>query len=889
MKLIDLQGSWLYRLDPENKGLLEKWFTHKFTEEINLPSTLDEQHKSYPNTKTDVEDYLTSNYKYEGKAWYQKNFTVTVESQNKNFFLYLERTKKTSLWLNDIYIGDNDSLATPHIYSLGKLLPGEYTLTVLVDNYYTGPVLGSHMMTVHTQGNWNGIIGEMYIYGEEDLYFDDIQIHPNIKDKNLAVKVVVNNLSEETTGLIGLKMYEEEIAHHVNIKKGLNHYTFYYPIIDEVYWSEFEPNLVSLTVSLLTHNIKFEKSITFGIREFTANGHHFYINGKKTFMRGKVDCCVFPLTGYPPMDVDSWLRIFKIAKSYGINLYRFHSWCPPKAAFIAADLVGMYLQPELYTFYYDFVNGNNKAFNDFQLDEGLRILKTYGNHPSFVMFAYGNENVGSEAVLREFTKTFKTFDKRRLYAQGSNSDFHNPHYYDGDDYWTMMRTDKGNIRASFSHSDLPLGYLQIEEPSTIHDYHDATFHSPVPVMSHEIGQYQFYPRFEEINKYTGVMHPYNLKIFKKRVEEKGLLNQAQDFLKANGQLAISCYREDIEAALRTDTLAGFQLLDIQDFPGQGTALVGILDAFLDSKGLITPEKWREFCAEIVMLCLFDKYVYKNKERFKGTVKVANYSPNDLKNFTVNYRLISSTGKTLTSGTLPAQTIPQGALYELGKIDIHLDINHNEALTLELYEPTTGRINSYPLWVFTELDAVPSYDIKTRLDEDTITRLENGERVLMFYQGKPDNSIDPFFTPDFWNHKMFSNACKSRGLPLPPGSLGLLINDKHPIFQNFPTTYHSDFHWFNIVMHARPLILDGLFDYIPIIQTIDNINRNHRLGILMEFKVGYGKLLVSTLDFTQIIDKIEVKHFINSLHAYLNSEDFNPTYAVSIAELKQIFN
>lgn len=889
MKLVDLQGIWYCRLDPENKGLGEEWFSHKLTEAITLPSTLDEQQKSYPNTRTDIEDYLTSNYKYEGKAWYQKTFEVTPEMHNKTLFLHLERTKRTSVWLNDKYLGDNDSLATPHIYPLGKLEVGVYTLTVLVDNYYTGPVLGSHMATVHTQGNWNGIIGEMYIYGEDDIYFEDIQIYPNIKDKKLTVKVEVTNLRSSGTGLISLKVYDEVISHYVCINKGINIYTFEYPILSASYWSEYEPNLITMTVTLTAQEIMTEKIITFGIREFTAKGHHFYINGKKTFMRGKVDCCVFPLTGYPPMDVDAWVRIFKIAKAYGINLYRFHSWCPPKAAFIAADMVGMYLQPELYTFYYDFVNGNNQAFNEFQLNEGKRILKTFGNHPSFVMFAYGNENVGSESVLSEFTRVYHSLDNRRLYAQGSNSDFNNPHYYAGDDYWTMMRTDKGNIRGSYGHSDLPLGYIQIEEPATTHDFHDATSHSPVPVMSHEIGQYQFYPNFDEIDKYTGVMHPYNLKIFKKRVEEKGLLNQAKSFLEANGQLAIACYREDIEAALRTDTLAGFQLLDIQDFPGQGTALVGILDAFLDSKGLITPEKWREFCSEIVILCLFDKYVYTNKEVFKGIVKIANYSPDDLRDFTVKYRLISSQGRVLSSGVLPIKTVPQGTLFELGIIELELNIDKNDSLTLELTEESTGRSNSYQIWVYEHIDYTPDFKVETSITDDIIKRLENGEKVLMFYQGKQDNSLDPFFTPDFWNYKMFSNACKHRNLQLPPGSLGLLINNQHPIFTNFPTSFHSDFHWFNIAMHARPLIIDELRDYQPIIQTIDNINRNHRLGILMEFIVGKGRLLVSTLDFSDVKDKIEVKHFIKSLHSYVNSDDFNPTYKISIEQLKKIFS
>ena len=113
----------------------------------------------------------------------------------------------------------------------------------------------------------------------------------------------------------------------------------------------------------------------------------------------------------------------------------------------------------------------------------------------------------------------------------------------------------------------------------------------IPVVSHEIGQFAVYPNFREIDKYTGVLKARNFEVFRDRLKEKGMLDQADDFFYTSGKLSVQCYKEELEAAARTKLLAGYQILDIQDFSGQGTALVGILDAFMDSKGHVTPEEW----------------------------------------------------------------------------------------------------------------------------------------------------------------------------------------------------------------------------------------------------------------------------------------------------------
>ena len=417
-----------------------------------------------------------------------------------------------------------------------------------------------------------------------------------------------------------------------------------------------------------SNHLEHTARTVFGLREFKTKGTQFTINGRTTFLRGKHDACVFPLTGHPPMDVDAWRQYFRTCKSYGINHVRFHTWCPPEAAFAAADDLGVYLQPEL---------PNWSAFRR-QIANTIATCgrrpsgscKRYGNHPSFVMLSLGNEMGGDAAAMAKLVKHLHDIDPRHLYAQGSNNFFWNPILAPGDDYWTTVRTsvDHGlvkSVRGSFATVDAPLGHVQTGPADTMTDYRRAIAGVPIPVIGHEVGQYKVFPDFREMAKYTGVLRARNLEIFRENLRAKGMLDQAEQFQQASGALAVLCYREEIEAALRTPGFGGFQLLDLQDFPGQGTALVGILDAFMDSKGLIEPKAWREFCSEVVPLVRMKKYAWTSGETFTAGVEVANYGPADLRRVVPAWSLTDSQARTVASGELPAIDVAQGSVLRRG--------------------------------------------------------------------------------------------------------------------------------------------------------------------------------------------------------------------------------
>ena len=585
----------------------------------------------------------------------------------------------------------------------------------------------------------------------------------------------------------------------------------------------------------------------------------FMAGGKPVFLRGKHDACVFPLTGHTPMDKTSWVNYFQRCKEYGINHVRFHSWCPPEAAFAAADELGIYLQPELP--FWGTLEGEELLA--FLRKEGLNIVRTYGHHPSFAMFSLGNELWGEKAVMQELVAAFREEAPQILYTNGTNAFLGWQGYVDGMDFFATCRT-RGeaygeyntHVRSSFAFCDaMDGGILNHFYPGTTRNFGEALEGVPMPVISHETGQFQSYPDYAQIDKYTGPLAPYNLMEFRHRLDIAGMADQAAAFHRASLRWAFELYKADVEMCLRTPGLGGFQLLDIQDYPGQGSAYVGILDAFMDAKGDIDPAEWRQFCSELVPLAEFDKYCWTEDEVFHAHVKVANYTGEDLVDGEGEYDIDRPVSELLDTLKAPAR------------------------IDLKLTARTAGHegVNSWPIWVY-PADNKPDRSgitIVRKLDNDALKALEAGKKVLLM-PSDTTGTVGGLFQTDYWNYRMFKQICESNGKPVSPGTLGILTDPAHPLFREFPTEEHTDWQWFPVLKASRPMILDALRGYKPIVQVIDNVERNHRLGLVFEFAAGKGKLLVCCSDLESVLDYPEGRQFYKAILDYMRSDDFQPS-------------
>lgn len=910
---IPLEGNWGLQLDTAGAGIAPDWLTKSCTDSLFLPGTTDMGKKGTYNTDMTLTTSLSREYVFEGKALYTKQVDIPEEWDGTSVRLVMERTKPTTIWIDGKEVGANNDISTAQQYDLSSyLFPGTHTVAILVDNGKQAvpeKVYGSsHAYSASTQTNWNGIIGDFYLESVPLCGIDDIQLYPDVAKKVVTARVTLRN-PDKGAGKGILSFYAEawntDKQHKTPVQTVEVDWTKPEQELElalgdkALLWSEFTPSLYRFSVSLKTDQSVDTEQATFGLRDFKTKGRQFTMNGKTTFLRGKHDACVFPLIAHTAMDVETWRHYFQVAKQYGINHYRFHSWCPPEACFEAADIEGIYLQPELPI--WGNIDIDDTELCDYLLKEGRNLHRAYSNHASFVMFGLGNEMSGEEG-LAMLIQTFKKEDNRHIYSSGSNNYLGFKGKQANEDYFTTCRVGREgdkqfntHARASFSFADAyDGGYLNHTYPNSEMDFSSANVLCDVPIISHETGQFQVYPNYEEIKKYTGVLKPRNFEIFKKRLEEAGMINLAYDFMMASGKWSALLYRADIEMNLRTPEWGGFQLLDLQDYPGQGSAYVGILDAFMESKGLIAPEEWRHFCSEVVPLFCTEKFCWTNDEALTGEVEIANYSESDLNSKQLSWTLTDSKQQVLDKGVLPLQ-VKQGELAKVGTLKPAIaSVRKAEKVTLALSIDGTPYRNDYSLWIYPAADkeVAPSEDICVTDDLDAhLKYLTEGGKVLWFpsKDKHKDQTVGGLFQTDYWNYRMFRTICENLDRPVSPGTLGILTNPGHPALADFPTEFHTNWQWFPIIKQSYPMILDRLSDdYRPIVQVIDNVERNHKLGLLFEFKVGNGKLLVCMSDLKAVQDKPEARQFYRSILEYMESSAFAPSYSLSAKDLQDLF-
>lgn len=949
IKTMDLSGNWAFALDAEKQGIEQSFFKSLPDDVIALPGTTSIAKKGTPSDTKEIGS-LTDPYLFEGYAWYAKEITLDKETRGKQIFLHLERTRLTKVWVDDTLVGQQDSLTTPHHYDLTSYIKeNSFRLTILVSNV-DYPTKGGHLTSPDTQTNWNGILGEIALHICDSIYIEHVKTYPDVDTKSVRVEISTVNttqternlsvcaqaslldISGDTGRQVPAEYFQDQFF---PVGKGTVEFT--YPLgEDAVLWSEYSPVIYSLQLTI--PGTEESISTTFGLRKFSTSETEFLINDVPTFLRGKHDGLIFPLTGAVPATTEEWIRVMKIAKSYGINHYRFHTCCPPDAAFVAADLLGIYMEPQL-PFWGTLTapgdENHNEEEQQYLIDEGFRMMWEFGNHASYCMMSLGNELWGSKERMSEIITNYRKIDDRHLYTQGSNNFQHTPVLLPEDDFYVGVRFSKNRLfRGSYGMCDAPLGHIQWDEPATNHNYDEVIYPTStdeegtkgaeeieiqygtgvkkvkaaegggvliphIPVVSHEIGQFAVYPNFREIDKYTGVLKARNFEVFRERLKEKGMLDQADDFFYTSGMLSVQCYKEELEAAARTKSLAGYQILDIQDFSGQGTALVGILDAFMDSKGHVTPEEWAGYCSDCILLAQFEKFVYTAGETFRADMAIRYYNPERLENKLLHWELTDDE-KTICDGSV---AIPDGAFGLTALGEIHFDfpaLTKAAVYKLTLSIPDSAHTNTYELYCFPSLDTqIPAAG--TVLDsgkhtvcvtsdyEEAKKQLQNGSRVLYMPTELAD-ALEGFYCTDFWCYPMFRDICEWMKKPVAVGTMGLLLQKDHPALASFPTHKYATPQWYKIVSHCDCAILDDVTDkaYRPIVQMVDNFERNHKLGILFEGKVGDGTLLVCTSRLSEVADAPEIKCFAKSILDYVTSDAFAPTQCLDMDALKRVF-
>lgn len=892
---------------------------------------------------------FTRRHTYEGEARISRKITVPDYGTDRLFVL-AERARALRLLVDGeaCSVFRQGTLSTPYIFELTGAAPGEHEFTFLSDNSYPGmpkaAIYYSSAATDETQTNWNGILGECSMYTRPQNFIDSLRVYPRAvkkEEKNKAggyvldvcvelapgakkvykdAKIILQSEAlaagelEDTQTLTEIISYSGEGLAEAGTDKEENPKTMEIwfrdlPLRENVkLWDEDEGNLYEMAVTLDNGMSAEDKGgstaecrTRFGIRSFGDNGSgRLALNGRAIFLRGEANCAEYPETGHPPMTIPEWKEMLLKYRSYGINFVRFHSHCEPEAAFAAADELGMLLQPELSHWDPKDAFGTEESYRYYRA-ELVDLLKTYANHPSFVMLTLGNElqaqDEGRER-MRELVRTAKRMDPTRLYANGSNAFYGEEGCDPESDFYTSQSCKDVVIRGTFSGMR---GYLNENYPSADRTYDEAMAEIrkeyQKPVFSFEVGQFEVLPDFEELESFHGISDPVNLKLIKKRVEERGLLPTWEKYVEATGELSRLAYREEIEAAMRTRELSGISLLGLQDFPGQGTALVGMMNSHLEPKpyDFARPERFREFFQECRILVKLPHYTYEAGERLIAEVEAANFGKRNIEgvfcwtlagkksvseNGNCEPAEIKSKNTVIATGEDTEITICRpGSYTEVGSLDIPLDfVEKNTALTLKVR--IGDSISAYPIWVYRKTTPVcPENVYETRaFDVKTREILQNGGRVYLSPDADKEslpNSIKTQFTTDFWSVGTFADQ---------EGGMGQLIDTEHPIFKEFPTDFHTDWQWW-IMATKRAVVLPHPMK--TIITEMDSYAFLRPMAQLIEFRCLKGNVLLSTMELHKSQQYPEARALQTAIYEYLSGEDFEPSEEIAEEELSML--
>lgn len=889
VKYIDLSGQWRCEIPGQ-------------TAVVHLPGTLEANGVGFPDSPEKqwhlenaraiglwregdpIMTRLTRKHTFEGAGQLSRMFQWDVP-QGKRVFLECERARMLSLWINghNILPCFEGNLIAPWIFEVTAMVTGKDEIRIISDNSYPGwpreALLKSSACADETQTNWNGLLGFFRLRLESRVFISGIRVYP--REQNIDVCVSLDAGDAWRGELhIACEALEQQLSKTADVKPGITEIWFRDLSIrqDARRWDMEDGNLYSLTVSALGLE---EKTVSFGIRTFQARNGFFWLNGRRVFLRSEANCAVFPETGYAPMDTDAWKDILSRYRAYGVNCMRFHSHCPPEAAFIAADELGMLMQPELS----NWDPKNTFADEDtvrYYRSELLGALRMLANHPSFVMLTLGNELHADEdghACMHELLDTARTYDDTRLFADGSNTHFGFEGHDGKSDFYTAMTYIDQDLRAT---SGDMLGWLNQRHPDGRVNYNEPVAalrkKTDQPVYSFEVGQYETLPDFDEIVDYRGITRPDNLLVIRERAKQKGILPEWKKRVEATGELALLCYRAEVEAALRTPGFSGISLLGLQDFPGQGTALIGMMNAHLQSKpyDFAKPERFRAFFGDVVPLVLLPQYTYTSQETLTANICIANYGKGDLTG-DAEWRICGDSFE--QAGKCPSVTAKQGELTDAGSIQVSLaDVKKAEKLTLTVrfseYE------NGYSVWVYPDAEIKKPESVYecASLDDNAWHVLEQGGSVYLFPDSSTEalpSSVPCHFSTDFWNVCSFVHQS---------GSMGQFIDAGHPLFREFPTDAHTDWQWWPMATQ-RAMILPEKIE--AIITEMDSYATLRPMAMLFECRCGNGKLMVSSLGLQHLLQYPEARALQRALYNYMASPEFEPLQTLSLPFIQSI--
>ena len=309
-------------------------------------------------------------------AVYRQSVYVPQKWDKCRVVLFLERPLgATAVKVNGVEAGSDTLVNYPHQLDITEQIVAGQRNTIEVS-------VAGH--------DAHGVMGNIELRSQpRRLYINKVRTHPHPFMGTVGIELALSGQSPDFGFYNVQTMIQREGVDTAKIfvdeREVRGSYMQYDALVmdDNRLWDEFHPNIFRLALGVGSDYQEY----TFGMREAGVVDGKLYLNRHPVYLRGCVMDDYFPLWGSMPMDEATWMHIMQRLSDYGLNHVRFRGYCPPDAAFKAADKVGMYLQPEATS-----------------VADMNRLTDTYGHHPSLVLVTLGQDTyVYNDRVLTPVT------------------------------------------------------------------------------------------------------------------------------------------------------------------------------------------------------------------------------------------------------------------------------------------------------------------------------------------------------------------------------------------------------------------------------------------------------------------------------------------------------
>lgn len=632
---------------------------------------------------------------FSGEGWYARRVSVPAEWKGRRIWFKTGRIGNEGwFWLNGNPVGTAMLYCGAVKFEVTEFAkPGE-------DNYVVVQALNTgicRMGGLASSNQWGGILDGVELEATPQAYIDDCWVRGDYDGRTAEVHVDVDGAAAGGAAKLELRatVEGESAARPV---AGDGDQVVKVPLKAFRPWSPESPNLYTAKVELVengrTVQTRFER---FGVRKLEVVGGEFRLNGKPFFVRGAGWHNKYPIDGTAPADIGMMRRIVRRIRDCGFNACRFHTHCPRREIFEAADEAGLLLEPELP--YYAGVPANGQEFDP--NGDAEELWRNYRGNPSFAILSGGNEGWFGKKASRRFYREAKGRDPDRLVL--------------GNDGWNNRQTNGPDV-SDFEGGPMsvwPRGSFNPERPFVCHEYLNLSVKCDTRLEA----------------KFTGVMMP----DVTRRMREEWLSKFGLDFahgdrlVDAQARMQKIWRKYGIEQARLDPYCDGYSYWALVS--GSGAVSAQLFDPFWDAKPcgegpedvarynspscvlmdvaprLYGPEaeeaRFKRNPFEMFLTDFATNRVRCAGEGISARFYLAHYGERPLTGVAVAWRLVAG-GVVLREGRASADDQAIGAVREVGSAEIEVpSLERAVAATLEVsVEANEGTVaNAWEWWLF----------------------------------------------------------------------------------------------------------------------------------------------------------------------------------------------